>query len=230
MQDTLTLDDETMDEEIDYDSFISAESDRDEESTGLAKLIRASDPENSDHEQSPEAEFVFEATMLRGEEDMEIVATEEDLDFMMSWVGEDSDSTDISRLAGKTFPVNVTKNGEYSLCKFPSLREKGIDVSRIKQLESDGAIEFADGSWRMSNAWADHNRKISRIQSLLALGSMSSAAFGLYAVLFQSFSLFFLLISLWLVMMWVERRLESKKNYNPLSSLVRESRSSGETR
>lgn len=219
-----------MDEEIDYDSFINAESDRDEESTGLAKLIRANDPEESDREKSTEAEFVFEATMLRGEEDMEIVASEEDLNFMMSWVGEDSDITDISRLAGKTVPVNLTEDGEYSLCKFPSLRERGVDISRIKQLESDGAIEFVDGSWRMSNAWVDHNRKISRIQSLLGLASISTAVFGLYAVLFQSFALFLLLISLWSAMMWVERRLESKKKYNPLSPLIRESRSSTKTR
>lgn len=223
MRDTVTLDRE-LNDEIDYESFINAEQ-KEDQITGLVKLLSIEETfETQDHKSGDD--IVFKCKMLREEQELRIVADEDDMEFIHRWTGTSNDNREVTELAGENIPITIDKDGQHSLCKFPELRNKGLTVEDIRDLESKRAIEFSNGSWGMSDAWVQHNRIVGHIQTGLSLLSILSAILGLYSVLFHSFGVWITIMLFWFLTVFVNDMLGDRISKRPINSILRKTRKS----
>lgn len=231
MEDTLTLDRDVT-EEIDYDSFLEIEQQEEDQvsESGMAKLIGVSSVEDYDDKEGIQItqgdEYVFEARMERGDEKMILVADEGDIEFMREWCEVDDTRSTITGLAGKTVPIQENPDGSYKIYKFTFLRDRGLSIDDVRSLESNEAVVYEEGSWRISEVWHKHNLMVTKIQSIAGILSMSIALVGLYAVLFVSFFLWFAVMTVWVGFLGIEKYLEYRKKHKPFPSIIRQARKS----
>lgn len=145
------------DEKVDFDSFIRAEENSIDKSSGKARLISCEHISSTEDVPRPydrrygnynwSSHLVFEAEKTDGSEIR--VVTPDDRECAERLVCKEwADTRDISSLAGKTVPVKHVRDDVYRIAEFKESGLNYVPTENVKSLVEDGTIYYKDGKWK----------------------------------------------------------------------------------
>lgn len=175
-----------MEEVVDIESFVEAESNEDQVTeTGIARLVSVDRISSYDeipeyykyhHTEDEDDVLLFKAIKQGSEaEEIKIPVSESDestdWEMIKSWTGKD----DVTSLAGQTVPIRDLSDGDYKIETFVGNSFlRGYSASQIKNIFEMGAIEYEDGEWRKSHKMKRQDEILSSVEKVTEFGFFAS--------------------------------------------------------